>query len=292
VRLVIAEEVRTALAEGRGVVALESSIIAQGLPAPQNLEAAFGCERAVRGAGAVPATTAVVEGQVRVGLEQADLETLAREQTDKLSARHLGPAIAQGRTGATTVAATLRIAALAGIRFLATGGVGGVHRDRAEDVSADLEELARSPVAVFCAGPKLVLDVRSTLERLESLSVPVIGYGSDEVPAFFIRRTGCRADARAEGAAEVARILEAAWSTGARGVLVAVPPPEELDGAEEIVRQAVSETPGGGSELTPRLLRRVGELTGGRSVALNVRLAVNNAAAAAESAAAWSQLRA
>src|SRR5439155_13795951 len=187
------------------------------------------------------------------------------------SPRDLGPALPSGEPGATTVAATMRVAALAGIRFVATGGIGGVHRGHPEDVSADLEELARTPVAVFCAGAKSILDLRRTLERLESLAVPVIGYGSDEFPAFYSARSGCPVSARVDTPEEAARMLEAAWATGSRGIVVAVPPPAELEGAEDLVRRAVADLAEvSGSELTPRLLARVAELSGGRSPDLNV----------------------
>ena len=172
-----------ALERGRPVVALETSIVGQGLPAPHNLRAARGCETAIRDEGATPATVAVLDGRLRVGLSDADLERIASGSV-KVSSRDLGPLVIRRAAGATTVAATMRVAAMAGVRFLATGGIGGVHRGHPEDQSADLEELARSPVAVFCAGAKIILDLRLTLERLESLSVPVLGYGTDEFPAF------------------------------------------------------------------------------------------------------------
>jgi len=181
----------------------------------------------------------------------------------------------------------MRAAAMAGIRFFATGGIGGVHRGHPEDQSADLLELGRTPVAVFCAGAKIVLDLPLTLERLESLSVPVVGYGCDEFPAFYTRHSGCRVSARVDGPQEAARVLRAAWDTGTRGIVVAVPPPGELDGAEELAQRAVQELAGfAGSELTPRLLARMAELSGGRSVDLNVELVVNNARVAAQVAAA------
>jgi len=174
--------VTAALEAGRPVVALETSIVGQGLPAPHNLRAARGCEAAVREQGAVPATIAVLDGRVRVGLDDGDLQRIASGAI-KVSSRDLGPAMVHRAAGATTVAATARAASIAGIRFLATGGIGGVHRGHPEDESADLDEIARSPVAVFCAGAKIVLDLRLTLERLETLGVPVLGYGTDEFPA-------------------------------------------------------------------------------------------------------------
>jgi pseudouridylate synthase len=172
--LEVTPEVAEAVGAGRPVIALETSIVGQGLPAPYNLRAARGCEAAIRQEGAVPATVAVLDGRLRVGLSDAQLERIAAGAT-KASSRDLGPALAQGKVGATTVAATMRGAAMAGIRFFATGGIGGVHRGHPEDQSADLEELGRTPVAVFCAGAKIILDLSSTLERLDSLAVPVLG---------------------------------------------------------------------------------------------------------------------
>jgi len=277
----VSREVADAVAAGRPVVALETSIVGQGLPAPHNLRAAFESEAAIRKEGGVPASVAVLDGKLRVGLSERDLERVAAGAI-KVSSRDLGPAIARGEVGATTVAATMRAAAMAGIHFFATGGIGGVHRGRAEDQSADLVELGRTPVAVFCAGAKIILDLPLTLERLESLSVPVIGYGCDEFPAFYSRHSGCRVSARVDGPEEAARMLRAAWDTGTRGVVVAVPPPAELEGAEQMAQQAVHDLAGvAGSEVTPRLLARMAELSGGRSLDLNVELVVNNARIAA-----------
>jgi len=239
----------------------------------------------------VPATIAVLEGRLRVGLDDAGLERIATASV-KVSSRDLGPALAHRTAGATTVAATARVAAMAGIRFLATGGIGGVHRAHPEDESADLLEISRSPVAVFCSGAKIILDLERTLERLETLGVPVLGYGVDEFPAFYTRRSGCAVSARVDDAADAARTISASWATGTRGVVVAVPPPGELDGAEELTRRAVAELPEArGGELTPRLLARVAELSGGRSVSLNVELVINNASVAAQVARAFSAER-
>ena len=268
--------------DGRPVVALETSIVGQGLPAPHNLRAARGCEAAIRETRGVPATVAVLDGRVKVGLSDEDLERVAAGAV-KVSSRDLGPALVARKVGATTVAASVRAASLAGIKFFATGGIGGVHRGHPEDQSADLEEMARSPVAVFCAGAKIILDLRLTLERLESLGVPVLGYGCDEVPAFYARRSGCPVSARVDGPSEAAQTVGAAWSTGTRGVVVAVPPPYELDGAEQIAGRAVRELGDvSGASLTPQLLARMAELSGGRSVDLNVDLVINNARVAAE----------
>ena len=272
------------------MVALETSIVGQGLPRPHNLQAARGCEAAIREEGGVPATVAVLDGELRVGLGDRDLERIAAGSI-KVSTRDLGPAIAHRAAGATTVAATMRAAAMAGVRFMATGGIGGVHRGHPEDESADLEELARSPVAVFCAGAKIILDLRLTLERLESLAVPVLGYACDEFPAFYTAHSGCQVSARVEDAADAARTVATAWATGSRGIVVAVPPPRELERAESLARQAAEELSDvSGREVTPRLLARMAELSGGRSIDLNVELVINNARLAARTAKAFSEL--
>jgi pseudouridylate synthase len=274
-------EVAEALARGRPVVALETSIVGQGLPAPHNLRAARDCESAIRKEGAVPATIGVLDGQIVVGLTDAEVVRIAAGAV-KVSSRDLGPALVRNAVGATTVAATMRAAEMAGIRCFATGGIGGVHRGHPEDQSADLVELGRAAVAVFCAGAKIILDLAYTLERLESLSVPVLGYGCDELPAFYSRHSGCPVPARVDGPEETAAVLSAAWATGSRGVVVAIPPPGELEDAEEIVQQATRELSAlVGPEATPRLLARVAELSGGRSLELNVDLVVNNARIAA-----------
>jgi pseudouridine-5'-phosphate glycosidase len=285
--LALAPEVAEALAAGRPVVALETSIVGQGLPAPYNLRAARACEAAVREEGATPATIAVLDRQLKVGLDDRELERVA-SGSRKVSARDLGPALAGREAGATTVAATMRVATLAGIRFFATGGIGGVHRGHPEDQSADLEELGRSPVAVFCAGAKIILDLRLTLERLESLGVPVLGYGCDEVPAFYVARSGCPVSARVEDPKQAAKMLKLIWTTGARGVVVAIPPARELPDAERLVRRATDELGAvSGPQLTPRLLARIAELSGGRSLDVNVDLVVTNARVAARVAAAF-----
>lgn len=274
-------EVAEALARGRPVVALETSIVGQGLPAPHNLRAARGCESAIRQEGAVPATIAVLDGQLVVGLTDAEIERIAAG-AHKVSSRDLGAALVRHAVGATTVAATMRAAEMAGIRCFATGGIGGVHRGHSADQSADLVELGRSAVAVFCAGAKIILDLAYTLERLESLSVPVLGYGCDEFPAFYSMHSGCQVPTRVDGPEETAAVLGAAWATGSRGVVIAIPPPGELDHAEEMVLQATSELSDvAGPEATPRLLARLAELSGGRSLDLNVDLVVNNARIAA-----------
>lgn len=234
----------------------------------------------------MPATVAVLDGKLKVGLGEEDLERIASRDAVKVSARDLGPALVHRRIGATTVAASVRAASLAGIRFFATGGIGGVHRGHPEDESADLQEIARTAVAVFCAGAKIILDLHLTLERLESLGVPVLGFGSDEFPAFYSRHSGCPVSTRVDGASQTAEVLRAAWSTGARGAVVAVPPPYDLEGAEQMAMRAVEDLGEvSGGAVTPRLLARMAELSGGRSLDLNVDLVVNNARIAAEVAA-------
>ena len=274
-------EVAEALAHGRPVVALETSIVGQGLPAPHHLRAARESESAIRREGAVPATIGVLDGQIVVGLTDAEVERIAGGAI-KVSSRDLGPALVRHAVGATTVAATMRAAEMAGIRCFATGGIGGVHRGHSEDQSADLVELGLTGVAVFCAGAKIILDLAYTLERLESLSVPVLGYGCDEIPAFYTRHSGCPVPTRVDGPEQTAAVLSAAWATGSRGVVVAIPPPGELEEAEEIVLRATRELSNvAGPQATPRLLARIAELSGGRSLDLNVDLVVNNATVAA-----------
>jgi pseudouridine-5'-phosphate glycosidase len=285
----VSEEVASALAGGTPVVALETSIVGQGLPPPHNLRAARESEAAIRDEGGVPASVGLLDGRIHVGLTAADLERIAGGAV-KVSSRDLGWVVARGEVGATTVAATMRVAAMAGIKFFATGGIGGVHRGHPEDQSADLVELSRTPVAVFCAGAKIILDLPLTLERLESLSVPVLGYGCDEFPAFYSSHSGCAVSSRVDTPEQAARALAASWATGARGIVVAVPPPAELDDAEALVQLAVHELASvSGSELTPRLLARVAELSNGRSLDLNVDLVVNNARVAARVASAYAR---
>lgn len=285
----VAPHVAESLAAGRPVVALETSIVGQGLPPPHNLRAATGCEEAIRAEGATPATIGVLDGRLRVGLSGQEIERIAAGAV-KVSARDLGPALVARLVGATTVAATMRVAAMAGIRFFATGGIGGVHRGHPEDQSADLVELSRTPVAVFCAGPKVILDLSLTLERLESLAVPVLGYQCDEMPAFYTRTSGRRVGARVDGPEDAARAIAAAWATGSTGIVVAVPPPSDLPDVESLVERAVAELAGvAGSEVTPRLLARLAELSSGRSIDINVELVVNNARVAARVAKVYSE---
>ncbi len=285
--LEIRPEVRDALAEGRPVVALESTILSHGMPYPENLETARRVERTVRDAGAVPATIALIGGRVRVGLEDADLELLARgRNVTKVSRRDLALAVTRRLDGATTVAATMIIAAGASIEVFVTGGIGGVHRDAETtfDVSADLEELARTPVAVICAGAKAILDLERTLEYLETRGVPVLGFGTDRFPAFYSRDSGLPVDAQVDSSAELAELIRTHWDLGLGGVVVANPIPPEHALDSELVGGAIDEALAEasargvrGKEVTPFLLSRVVELTGRRSLEANIELVASNA---------------
>jgi pseudouridine-5'-phosphate glycosidase len=284
----IAPEIAESLAQGGAVVALESTIIAHGMPYPGNLATARALERTIRAEGTVPATIAVLGGRLKVGLDETALERLARSpDMAKASVRDLPVLMAAGGDGATTVAATMRIAALAGIRVFATGGIGGVHRgaELSGDVSADLTELAQSPVAVISAGAKAILDLSRTLEMLETLSVPVIGYRCDEFPAFYSRSSGLRVPARAESPEEIAAILVARWRLSDKGgALIANPIPaaEEIPAArvETQIAAALAEARAqgiAGKDVTPFLLARIRDLTMGDSQRANVALAFDNA---------------
>jgi len=284
-------EVASALASGRPVVALESSVITHGLPEPVNLELARRLEGEVRAAGAVPATVAVIDGRVCLGVTTDQLERLAlSRKLMKVSRRDLGAAVAQRSTGGTTVAATMIAAHAGGIRVFATGGIGGVHRGQAGDVSADLPELARTPVIVVCAGAKAILDLPRTLEWLETAGVPVVGWGTDEFPAFFTRSSGLRLSARVDNAVEAAALIRAQWTLGLRsGVLICVPCPEDVavpaEAVEPVLRTALQQAEAQGvrgKDVTPFLLARLAELTGGETLRANLALLRNNARVAAE----------
>ena len=295
-------EVAAALDAGRPVVALESTLIAHGMPWPHNLETARRLEAEVRRHGAVPATIAVVGGRLKAGLTDDELQALARSgpALPKLSRRDLAALVGRGGSGATTVAATMIVAALAGIRVFATGGIGGVHRgaERSFDVSADLLELAQTPVAVVCAGAKSILDLGLTLEVLETQGVPVVGYGTDTLPAFYVRDSDHWLPLRVDSPDEAARLLHAQWSLGLKGgVVLANPIPAEhamprqrIDAA---IDQALAEAEAQGvrgKASTPFLLARVAALTGGDSLQANIALVLNNAALAAQVAAALATL--
>ena len=295
-------EVADALAERRPVVALESTIIAHGMPYPQNVETALRVEAEVRAQGAVPATVAIVGGRLKAGLSQAQITQLGQEgaAVPKVSRRDLPFIVARGGTGATTVAATMMIATMAGIRVFATGGIGGVHRGAPQsfDVSADLQELARSPVAVVCAGAKAILDLRLTLEYLETHGVPVVGYRTDWLPAFYTARSECPVDYRLDSALDIARAMQVKWAMGlAGGMVVANPvpaadamPQDRVDAAIAQALQEADEQGIGGKRSTPFLLARVAALTGGDSLATNIRLVLNNARLAADVAVQFGQL--
>ena len=281
-------EVASALAEGRPVVALESTIVAHGMPWPQNAETALAVEAEVRAHGAVPATCAIVQGRLKAGLSADDIERLARggAQVAKASRRDVALLVARGGTGATTVAATMIVAALAGIRVFATGGIGGVHRGAPTsfDISADLRELACTPVAVVCAGAKSILDLGLTLEYLETHGVPVIGYQTDTLPAFYTRDSGLRLEARLEAPAEVAGVMKAHWDLGLGGLVIANPIPAEFAMPKEVVNRAIEQACAeadaqgvSGKAITPFLLERVSALTGGDSLQSNIQLVLNNA---------------
>jgi pseudouridylate synthase len=289
----ISPVVQTALRHGR-VVALETTVVAHGLPYPQNLATAQEMEAIVSSEGATPASIAVMRGRIRIGLAASDLDELATShEVLKLSRRDLAACIEHRRTGATTVAATMILAHLAGIRVFATGGVGGVHRAHAgcppTDVSADLPELARTPVCVVCSGAKSILDLPSTLEWLETWGVPVIGYGTDEFPAFLVRSSGLPVDLRADSPDEVAALCRTHWALGLGGVLVTVPIQEgdSMDPAEAeaATQHALAEaaTQGiRGPATTPFLLKRMVELSDGGTLRANIALLRNNARVAAQ----------
>ena len=295
----ILPDIAAALTSGAPVVALESSVLAQGLPIPGNREAAERMTRAVRSRGATPAITAVVGGIPTLGLTHAELERfLARDGVRKVSARDLGAAVAQLADGATTVAATLALATLAGVRVFATGGIGGVHREPAFDESADLPELARSSMIVVCAGAKSILDLPATMERLETLGVAVVGYRTLEMPGFFTADTGLRLSVRADSAEEIARMFVAHRALGRRSALLVMQPlPAEFALSRERVERAVAKavaeaTAQGvrGAAMTPALLGAIERETNGRSLVTNLELLERNAALAAEIAVALEQL--
>lgn len=294
----VSEEVKAALNAGNPVVALESTVISHGLPRPKNLETAQLAEAAIREEGAIPATVGIIAGVITVGLGLEELETLATAKgVRKVSRRDFGIVAARKEHGATTVAATMIAAHMAGIQVFATGGIGGVHRGDALDISADLPELARTPVAVVCAGAKSILDLPRTLEWLETAGVPVIGYRTDSFPAFYATSSGLPVDVCVDSPEEAAAIVRAKWALHLDGgALITVPPPAHMalrsDEMEEAIEQALHAADEGhitGKALTPFLLERVNELTAGRSLAVNVALLEQNARIAARVAIALNQ---
>lgn len=295
-------EVAHALAHNKPVVALESTIISHGMPYPQNVATALEVEAEVRKHGAVPATIAIIGGRLKAGLTPAEIEVLGTtgRSVTKVSRRDIPFIVAAGATGATTVASTMVIAAMAGIRVFATGGIGGVHRgaEFSFDVSADLQELAQTPVAVVCAGAKSILDLRLTLEYLETHGVPVVGYQTPWLPAFFTRDSAFKVDYQLDTPQAIAEVMHTKWAMGLRGgMVVANPIPEAfampraaIDAAVEQALQEAQAQRIGGKESTPFLLARVCELTGGDSLAANIQLVLNNARLASAVALAYGSL--
>jgi pseudouridine-5'-phosphate glycosidase len=282
------DEIKKALGKGKPVVALESTIISHGMPYPQNIENALALEEAIREEGAIPATIALLEGKIRIGLTREELELLgSSKEVVKASRRDLPVLIARGMHAGTTVASTMICASLAGISIFATGGIGGVHRgaERNFDISADLQELAKTDVAVVCAGAKAILDLPLTLEYLETHGVPVLGFGTEEFPAFYTRTSGLKCDYALDSPEEAARILDAKWSANLHGgAVIANPIPEaysldkqHIDGAIETALTEARTRGLSGKELTPFLLERISDITGGESLEANRHLALNNA---------------
>ena len=289
----IAPEVKSAVEAGKPVVALESTILSHGMPYPENLTFAAEVERIIRAEGAIPATMAIIDGRMKVGLSAGELELMCKgENVAKVSRRDLPILLATGGTGATTVASTMILANLAGIKIFATGGIGGVHRgaETTMDISADLQELAHTPVAVVCAGAKMILDIGLTLEYLETMGVPVLGYNTDQFPAFYCRKSGFGVDYTAKSAAEIAKIARTKWDLGlAGGMLIGNPVPEEyaldFDEMSAVIDKALAaakEDGVRGKNITPYLLAHIVEYTGGKSLATNIQLAYNNARLAAK----------
>ena len=291
--LSVAPEIAQALAEGRPVVALESTILSHGMPYPENVEFSHKVEQIVREEGAVPATTAIIGGKLKVGLTAEELEIMCRaDGVGKVSRRDVAVYLATGKTGATTVATTMMLAEMAGIRVFATGGIGGVHRgaETTMDISADLQELAHTNVAVVCAGAKSLLDIPKTLEYLETMGVPVLGMGTEDFPAFYCRRSGCKVDAKVDTPAEAAAILKTKWELGlAGGVVIGNPIPAQYeldyDEMEKVINRALDAAKAEGirgKETTPFLLAHIKDYTKGVSFASNLQLAYNNARVASK----------
>lgn len=297
----IKPEIREAIQEGKAVVALESTIISHGMPYPKNVETALTVESIVRENGAVPATIAIMDGKLKVGLTKEEIETLGKSHdVVKASRRDIPFILAKGLTGATTVASTMIIASMAGIKIFATGGIGGVHRGAQEtfDISADLQELAKTDVAVICAGAKSILDIGLTLEYLETQGVPVVGFGTDELPAFYTSKSGFRVDYRVDTPKELAQALKAKWDLGLKGgAVIANPIPVEFEMDPAVINKAIdaaimeSEEKGiKGKESTPFLLAKVKELTEGASLDSNIQLVYNNVKVGAQIAVELSKL--
>lgn len=298
----VSPEVEAALLEKRPVIALESTIISHGMPYPQNVETAFKVEQIVREHGAVPATVGIVDGVGVVGLSKEEIEEMGRrgQSIPKVSRRDLPVVMAEKSWGATTVATTMILAAKAGVEFFVTGGIGGVHRGAQEtfDISADLEELGRTNVTVICAGAKAILDLKLTLEVLETKGVPVLGYQTEELPAFYTRTSGLKVDYAIKDAEDAARIVKAKRDLGLDGgILITNPIPEEYSMDPSIINKAIEEAIAEmdekgihGKECTPFLLAKIAEITGGNSLDSNIRLVFNNAAVGSEIAKAYAKL--
>ena len=297
----VREDVLAAIEKGEAVVALESTIISHGMPYPQNVETALQCEKFISERGAIPATIGIIKGRLIVGLTEEEIEYMGKKEgIVKVSRRDLPFIVARGGDGATTVAATMIIAALAGIKVFATGGIGGVHRNAQEtfDISADLQELANTNVAVVCAGAKSILDIALTLEYLETYGVPVVGYQTEEFPAFYTRKSGHAVDYKVESAEELAQAIKAKWDLNLNGgIVVANPIPEADELDSELITQAIddavreAEAQGiQGKESTPFLLAKVKDITAGESLTANIELVYNNSRVAAELAVALSRL--
>lgn len=297
----ISEEVKAAIANNQAVVALESTIISHGMPYPKNVETALNVEKIVRDNGAIPATIAILNGRLKVGLSPEEIEFLGKApNVQKTSRRDIPFIIAKGLTGATTVASTMILAAMAGIKVFATGGIGGVHRgaETSFDISADLLELAQTDVAVVCAGAKSILDIALTLEYLETNGVPVVGYQTDELPAFYTSKSGFGVDYRLDTPQEVAKALKTKWDLKLQGgAIIANPIPEAYEMDPKVINEAIleavkqqNEQGVKGKESTPFLLAKVKELTGGDSLDSNIQLVYNNAKVGAQIAVELSKL--
>ncbi len=295
--LEVSEEVKDALKNNRPVVALESTIISHGMPYPQNVETALNVEKIIRDNGAVPATCAIIKGRLKCGLSKDEIELLGKGGSDisKASRRDIPVLLSRGSNGATTVTTTMMIASLAGVRIFATGGIGGVHRgaETTMDISADLEELSSTRVMVICAGAKSILDLGLTLEYLETKGVPVIGYGTEELPAFYTRKSGFKVDYRIDTPEELAKAFKVKEDLDLKGgMLVTNPIPEQYSMDPDVINRAIDEAIAEceeknikGKQTTPFLLARIAEITGGDSLASNIRLVYNNAELAAKTAA-------
>jgi pseudouridine-5'-phosphate glycosidase len=297
----ISSEVLTALRSYNPIVALESTIISHGMPYPDNIATALELEKIIRDNGATPATIAIINGRIKIGISRDELEVLAQSKdVVKVSRRDIPSIIALGKTGATTVASTMIFAQLAGINVFATGGIGGVHRgaEVTFDISADLTELAQTNVAVVCAGVKSILDIGKTLEKLETLGVPVLGSKTEEFPSFYTRKSGFNVDYKFDTPLECARMLKAKWDLNLDGgVVIANPIPAEYEANEEVITNAINQALKEadknnvkGKEVTPFLLAKVKELTGGESLEANIALVRSNAALAAQIAVEYSNL--